>query len=233
MHIRTSFSLISGSESESSVMTDGQSASLPWNGAPMWGLRPDLYYCHTVACLLMWALSLTWEWVCRLQLLLALASAVILVSECLGTLDHILLSQIRDSPFPRLLRLARLRWRYSTPPPHGIPPARYGFTVTQRRGGQPKKMFSNIVSKETSVYHLAMVFFPRIYLHGNVFTEPLLSSGWVLDCDWRLACRRYVVANGARANGVGAAVISAERPALDRMWVAPNTTVSQLFAQLH
>jgi hypothetical protein len=38
------------------------------------------------------------EWVCRLQLLLVLASAVILRSESRGTHDHILLSQIRDSP---------------------------------------------------------------------------------------------------------------------------------------
>jgi hypothetical protein len=36
--------------------------------------------------------------VCRLQLLLALASAVILRSESCGTHDHILLSQIRASP---------------------------------------------------------------------------------------------------------------------------------------
>jgi hypothetical protein len=44
------------------------------------------------------ALSLTRERVCRLQLLLVLASAVILGSESRGTCDHILLSQIRDSP---------------------------------------------------------------------------------------------------------------------------------------
>jgi hypothetical protein len=37
-------------------------------------------------------------WVCRLQLLLVLASEVILGSEFCGTHDHILLSQIRDSP---------------------------------------------------------------------------------------------------------------------------------------
>jgi hypothetical protein len=43
-------------------------------------------------------LSLTRERVCRLQLLLVLASAVILGSESGGTHDHILLSQIRDSP---------------------------------------------------------------------------------------------------------------------------------------
>jgi hypothetical protein len=42
--------------------------------------------------------SLTRGWACRLQLLLALSSAVILGSESRGTHDHILLSQIRDSP---------------------------------------------------------------------------------------------------------------------------------------
>jgi hypothetical protein len=35
-------------------MTDGQSASLSWNKAAIWGLRPDLYYCRTVAGLMMW-----------------------------------------------------------------------------------------------------------------------------------------------------------------------------------
>jgi hypothetical protein len=37
-------------------------------------------------------------WVIRLQLLLALASAVILRSESRGTDNHILLSQVRNSP---------------------------------------------------------------------------------------------------------------------------------------
>jgi hypothetical protein len=37
-------------------------------------------------------------WVCRLKFLLVLASAVILCSESRGTHDHILLSQIRNSP---------------------------------------------------------------------------------------------------------------------------------------
>jgi hypothetical protein len=35
-------------------MTDGQPASLSWNKAPIWGIRPDLYYCLTVAGLLIW-----------------------------------------------------------------------------------------------------------------------------------------------------------------------------------
>jgi hypothetical protein len=34
------------SESESYVTTDGQSAGLSWNKAPIWGLRPD-FYCRT------------------------------------------------------------------------------------------------------------------------------------------------------------------------------------------
>jgi hypothetical protein len=42
--------------------------------------------------------SLTRGWFYRLQLLPVLASAVILRSESRGTHDHILLSQIRDSP---------------------------------------------------------------------------------------------------------------------------------------
>jgi hypothetical protein len=60
------------------------------------------------------ALSLTRGRVYRLQLLLVLASAVILGSESLGTRDHILRSQIRDFPFHRLLRLASQSQSYVT-----------------------------------------------------------------------------------------------------------------------
>jgi hypothetical protein len=38
---------------QSHVTTNGQSTSLSWNKAPIWGLRPDFYYCQTIACLLM------------------------------------------------------------------------------------------------------------------------------------------------------------------------------------
>jgi hypothetical protein len=48
---------------------------------------------------------------------MVLASIVFLGSESLGIRDRILLSQISDFPFRRLLRLAGSRWRYSTPPP--------------------------------------------------------------------------------------------------------------------
>jgi hypothetical protein len=77
--------------------------------------------------------SLTRGRVCRFQLLLLLASAVIFGSDSHGTRDHILLSQIGDFSFRRLLRLAGLRWRYSIPPPHG--------------SGQTKRMYSWIICK--------------------------------------------------------------------------------------
>jgi hypothetical protein len=66
------------------------------------------------------ARSLTRGWVCLLQWLLALASAVILRSESCRGHNHILLSQIQDFPFHCFQRLARLQWRYLTPPPCGI-----------------------------------------------------------------------------------------------------------------
>jgi hypothetical protein len=43
----------SESESESYITIESQSASLSWNKAPFWSLRPDFYYCQTVAGLLM------------------------------------------------------------------------------------------------------------------------------------------------------------------------------------
>jgi hypothetical protein len=42
------------SESESCVTTDGQPASLSWNKAPVWGLRPDIYYSLTITVLFLW-----------------------------------------------------------------------------------------------------------------------------------------------------------------------------------
>jgi hypothetical protein len=55
--------------------------------------------------------SLTRGRVCHLQFLLALAIAVIFWSESHRTRGHILLSQIWDFPFRRLLRFAGSRWR--------------------------------------------------------------------------------------------------------------------------
>jgi hypothetical protein len=96
-------------EPEAYVTTDGQSASLTRSKAPIWGLRPDFYYCQTVVGFVDvgHSLSLTRGRACRLKLLLVLASAVILGSESRGSRGHILLSQIRDFPFRRLLPPSR------------------------------------------------------------------------------------------------------------------------------
>jgi hypothetical protein len=56
--------------------------------------RPDVCYCQTGW--LMWIAVSDEETVLYLQLLLVLASVVILKSEFRGTHDHMLLSQIRD-----------------------------------------------------------------------------------------------------------------------------------------
>jgi hypothetical protein len=48
------FDPASTSQSQTYVMTDGQPASQSWNKVPIWGLGPDLYYCLTVAGLLIW-----------------------------------------------------------------------------------------------------------------------------------------------------------------------------------
>jgi hypothetical protein len=101
--------------SQSYVTTDGQSASLSWNKTPMWGLRPKFITVRHYGLLWCGALSLTRGRVCRLQLLLVLASAVILRSESPRTHDHILLSQIRDPP------AWRARSTYLYPPGTGWP----------------------------------------------------------------------------------------------------------------
>jgi hypothetical protein len=99
-------------ESESYVTTDGQSASLPWNKAPIWGLRPDFYYCQTL-----WRedgpVVYNCCWPSLAQSFLGPGSVG------LATMFYCL--RFKTSFFCCLLRLAGLRWRYSTPPPHGMP----------------------------------------------------------------------------------------------------------------
>jgi hypothetical protein len=85
------------SQNKSYVTNDGQSVSLSWCQAPIWGPRPDFYQWQLQVC---WcrAPSLMRGRVCRSQLLLALTSAVILGTKSRGSQNHILLSQIQDSP---------------------------------------------------------------------------------------------------------------------------------------
>jgi hypothetical protein len=86
----------SESDSEFRVTTDGQSASLSWNKAPIWGLRPDFYYRQTVSGFLMWSVLYFERTGLSFTIAAGLASAVILGSKSSGTRDHMLLSQSRD-----------------------------------------------------------------------------------------------------------------------------------------
>jgi hypothetical protein len=89
------------SESESELLYDSQFTTNQFILAPspvrimasnfFFQLNPCSYRSYVTS-------SLTWGWVCCLQLLLVLSIAVIFGSESLGTHDHILLCQFWDSP---------------------------------------------------------------------------------------------------------------------------------------
>jgi hypothetical protein len=97
------------SKSQSKSHCDWQSVSKSWCPAPSGA--------HDQICITIWQLqscfcgapSLTRGRVCRLYMLLALASTVFLGSESLESRDSILLSQIWDFPFCLLLRFAGSR----------------------------------------------------------------------------------------------------------------------------
>jgi hypothetical protein len=112
--------------------------------------------------------SLTRGCVCHIQLLLALASTFIL-----GTRDYILLSQIREFPFCRLLRCVGLRWRYSTPPPHGCE----SLLVLQQSSDNPLKVAIGVPSRRHSVEQF--IFF---CCHANVFL--VVARTVYLAVDW-------------------------------------------------
>jgi hypothetical protein len=133
------------------------------------------------------------EWACRLQLLLVLASAVILVSESCGTHDHILLSRIHHQPggpgphiyilqeqggpvippgtgfpFQCLLWLAELRWRYSYLPPRGGP------NWLQLLTGPGYNTLAQTMQKTS----LALLLCSLVVMETCLFAELLLSN----DC---------------------------------------------------
>jgi hypothetical protein len=89
--------------------------------SPIWGSWPDIInnYSLTVTVLFCGAPSLTSGRGLSFVYDAGLASAVSPGSEPLRSRDHILLSQIWDFLFRRLLRLSGSRWSYSIPPPHG------------------------------------------------------------------------------------------------------------------
>jgi hypothetical protein len=129
-------------------------------------------------------LSLTRGRVCRVQLPLALASAFILGSESRGTRGHILLSEIRDFLFRRILRHAVLRWRYSTPPPHGSTRV-VGVRVSLRLAWPPLLTSRHGPCRKDRSCCI------RIHCRNTVFTEPFPSNGRLL----RICCLATDVAH--------------------------------------
>jgi hypothetical protein len=148
------------SESESYVTTDGQSASLSWNKAPIWGLRPDLYYCQNVAGLLMWG-ALSDERM-GLSFTFAAGPRQRSCSRARVPWDSRPHFTVSDSCllFCSLPRLAGLQWRYSIPPPYGL-----------SQLSSSKLLGVDLIDNNP---------FPRCMhnrCRGNVFTEPLLRNG--------------------------------------------------------
>jgi hypothetical protein len=91
---RTELNWLGQSQSQSYFTTGGLPRQAPWEQTTsnfIFQLIICGYSPYVTSCL-------TRGWVCRLQLLLVLASEVILRSESRGTHDHISLSEIRNSP---------------------------------------------------------------------------------------------------------------------------------------
>jgi hypothetical protein len=128
--------------------------------------------------------------VCRLQLLLALASAVILRSESRGTHDHILLSQIRDSAnlegqvpvfIPPRNRLAQLY------------PQALGSLFVADRIEDTLHDFCIVVSMNRSSLHCSLCNLARIrgkcwllsvfmetFVESSLTRERILASRWLV-----------------------------------------------------
>jgi hypothetical protein len=131
--------------------------------SPHLGVKVRFFYCQAVAGLLLWG-TFSDE---RAGLSFTIAVGPRQRSHSRvrvrGAYDHILLSQILDSPslegqvpqeqgdpvippgtgfrFSRLLRLVGRRWRYSTSPPHGEPTVKLLVLVIEPRRGPHKKRF--------------------------------------------------------------------------------------------
>jgi hypothetical protein len=116
-------------------------------------------------------------------MLLVLASVVFLGSEFIGTPDQILLSQIWDFPFRRLLRLAGSRWRYSTPPPHRCTNSSLGTSRYINSGRTPRKTPYSIVPSlgvfTDQFLSNRRPIVARVGSLGNVLTESLPSNGYI------------------------------------------------------
>jgi hypothetical protein len=147
--------------------------------------------------------SLTSGRVCRLQLLLVHAIAVIFGSGSRRTRGHILLSQIRDFPFIVGFSLYRLR-----------PDLMENTFVAQQwiYANHIENIASSIVLFTVPLHRNGSYCCLRIRCRGNVFTESLPSNGFtliiemmghfkllhVLTTTMYLVCSHFMVENTSR-----------------------------------
>jgi hypothetical protein len=125
--------------------------------------------------------SLMRVWVCRLQLLLVLASALILGSEFRGTHDHILLSQIRD--FPPILNSVLFCSYIAYPYPRKrlfIPQQRAGFQESISLETRFSTRFLAMGLHVTIFFVYVLVFFVVSVLH--IFLPKLCMHFSFLLC---------------------------------------------------
>jgi hypothetical protein len=176
-------------QSQSHIVTDGQSISKSWCRAPSWALDQIFITLWQLRSWVVGAPPLTRGQVCLLYMLLALASVVFLGSESLGTRDHILLSQIWDFPFHRLLRLAGSRWRYSTPPPHETTPMhwRHALFITSARTGLKTPLPTVIrlgASRCLATAPVLLHIYKAVHSSGHclfVFSRSLPLNGYIYN----------------------------------------------------
>jgi hypothetical protein len=117
--------------------------------------------------------SLTRGWICRLQLMLPLASAVVIRSESRGTRDHIILSQIRDSPTWR----ARSPYLYTprTGLPRYTPRHRVPFSSPPTTRRVTVEVFDHASTRESDELQSQVTFSLGAEPHLGLMTRYLLQ----------------------------------------------------------
>jgi hypothetical protein len=121
------------------ILTDGQSASLSLYQATIWN-RPTTSFSFTSVVLILRHLRFSYggapssrEGVCNLlvQVLLGIAGTIILGSVLKSSWPYLTVPFEARIPFCRLLRLAVLLWRFSSPPTQGL--VGENFTATNNK----------------------------------------------------------------------------------------------------
>jgi hypothetical protein len=180
---------LSQRESQICTRTDGQSASLSWNKAPTWGLRPDFYYCRTVEGLLTWG-TLSDERTC---------------------LSFTIAAGPRQRSHSRVL-VPWESWPYCT-----VSNSRLPFTSSPTNRRATVEVFDPASTREayshkwtellynfgwteyvTMSYSSSLIlFFVFIRCHGNVLSKPLPSNGYSVS----VSCSENVIPEPLPING--------------------------------